>query len=526
MLLLPVLIATAAAGFFWAVYQYVKHLRRHQGLQFLPGPKGYPLIGNLLNVPRTFVYRRFLEWTKIYGPIYQIDIAGTTHVVISDAEISNDLLALRGSHYSNRHRSVMLMELVSKNGNLGGAQADTKYWKNARKFAASTLSTSSLELWSPLQVQQAARMVRDFVIEPDIYEHLFERYSASVALRLLYDRKLSEDEEGSHLNTILTIVRTLEETAAPSAYIVDFLPALKHLPTWLATFKAEAQQLHDFEFNYFRNLVRDGEKKFLTQKKRERSTGPRSLLQAYCEDKESWDLTDFEIIYAMGTLLEGGSGTTSSTMQSFCLAMWHYPEWQRKIQVEIDQFIGPHRLPSFEDWPNLPTVRAAMKETLRWRPVVPGGIPHRATKDDKYNGYFIPKGAVVHALQYAMFKDESLYPNAEEFNPGRWLDPKYPTYQEPLTQYPNLKRFPAFGFGRRICPGVGLAERSLFIEISTLLWACCVERKLDARGEIIPVPWREEKPGQNTGPYRFDFTLRVRDEDKMHLLSEAAAAEP
>lgn len=67
----------------------------------------------------------------------------------------------------------------------------------------------------------------------------------------------------------------------------------------------------------------------------------------------------------------GGSITNSSAMQSYVLGMLHYPEWQEKVQKEIDDVVGTDRPPRFEDWPNLPVVRASMKEALRWIPVIP-----------------------------------------------------------------------------------------------------------------------------------------------------------
>lgn len=117
-----------------------------------------------------------------------------------------------------------------------------------------------------------------------------------------------------------------------------------------------------------------------------------------------------------------------------------------------------------------------------------------------------------------MFQDEAVYPDSGTYNPDRWLNPKYPTYQEPLSQYPNLKRFASFGFGRRICPGLVSAERSLFIEIATLMWACSVGKKLDAQGNVIPVPWYDFKPGNNTGPKPFDFSLTARDAKRIAML--------
>lgn len=67
-----------------------------------------------------------------------------------------------------------------------------------------------------------------------------------------------------------------------------------------------------------------------------------------------------------------------------------------KAQAELDRVVGSDRLPSFEDLPSLPYVRAIVSETLRWRPVaVLGGTPHATTADDTYRGMFIPKGSTI-----------------------------------------------------------------------------------------------------------------------------------
>lgn len=187
---------------------------------------------------------------------------------------------------------------------------------------------------------------------------------------MLHGKSISRThDEEKHVKTISTIVRTLERTGAPGAYLVDFIPALKWLPAALAPFKREAEELHNFEYSYFRGLTDEASKQYSS----EHSESSWAMMHHFLRKKDNYALNDFEIAYGLGTLLEGGSGTTSSAMQSFCLAMWHYPEWQSKIQKEIDHVVGGNRMPSFDDWSTLPTVRAAMKETLRWRPVVPNG---------------------------------------------------------------------------------------------------------------------------------------------------------
>jgi len=72
-----------------------------------------------------------------------------------------------------------------------------------------------------------------------------------------------------------------------------------------------------------------------------------------------------------------------------------YPEVQQKAQEEIDRVVSNKKLPGIEDRENLPYVNAIVKEVLRWHPVTPMGFPHLTTEDDVFNGYLIPKGALI-----------------------------------------------------------------------------------------------------------------------------------
>ena len=108
-----------------------------------------------------------------------------------------------------------------------------------------------------------------------------------------------------------------------------------------------------------------------------------------------------------------------STTQTFFLAMAMYPEVLRKAQAEIDTVVGVSRLPDFNDRPHLPYVNAIIKETMRWKMVLPigkrffnvvlqlfimAGFAHMATEDDEYDGYFIPKGTAVIGASWYVFR--------------------------------------------------------------------------------------------------------------------------
>ena len=150
-----------------------------------------------------------------------------------------------------------------------------------------------------------------------------------------------------------------------------------------------------------------------------------------------------------------------------------------------------------------------------------GGIPHFSTKDDIYEGMFIPAGTNVHPNQWAIHREAALYPDPESFNPDRWLSSSYPTYREPLIQYPNINNYSSFGFGRRICPGMHIAERSLNVLIARIAWACDIKKKVGKDGKEVDVPMYDYCDGFNVQPNWFAFDLKVRSEGRWRIVEEA-----
>lgn len=53
------------------------------------------------------------------------------------------------------------------------------------------------------------------------------------------------------------------------------------------------------------------------------------------------------------------------------LAMILHPETQEKGKAELDRVIGSNRLPTINDWDDLPYVTSIVREVIRWHPSVP-----------------------------------------------------------------------------------------------------------------------------------------------------------
>lgn len=94
-----------------------------RGARFLPGPigngsllspscgsllllttpsTGIPFIGRVHDLPEKCMWVKIHEWAKEYGPIYQTEIFGETHVWITSEKVANDVLSKKASIYSDR----------------------------------------------------------------------------------------------------------------------------------------------------------------------------------------------------------------------------------------------------------------------------------------------------------------------------------------------------------------------------------------------------------------------------------------
>lgn len=66
--------------------------------------------------------------------------------------------------------------------------------------------------------------------------------------------------------------------------------------------------------------------------------------------------------YLGGVSLEGGSVTAVSHLQTFVLCMAYHPEIQARAHQELDRVVGQSRMPTLEDYDQLPFIQAIAKE--------------------------------------------------------------------------------------------------------------------------------------------------------------------
>ncbi|KAL2014234.1 hypothetical protein VTN00DRAFT_1759 [Thermoascus crustaceus] len=164
-----------------------------------------------------------------------------------------------------------------------------------------------------------------------------------------------------------------------------------------------------------------------------------------------------------------------------------------------------------------PYIRAIVKENLRLNPLNKFGMTHASTEDDWYEGIFTPKGSVVVLNWWAVHFNEDLYPDPYTFNPERYLNHPLPAAAYINTANPYDRDHLAYGAGRRVCPGVHVAERSLYLNIARILWGFNISRKKDANGEYVE-PEMGTVRGFLNVPLPFECDITVRSEKHAEVI--------
>nr|CAD1837902.1 unnamed protein product [Ananas comosus var. bracteatus] len=139
------------------------------------------------------------------------------------------------------------------------------------------------------------------------------------------------------------------------------------------------------------------------------------------EGQEEGRITETNVKALLLNLFTAGTDTSSTTIEWAVAELIRHPEILKQAQLELDSVVGPARLVSESDLPNLPTLQAIVKETMRLHPSTPLSLPQMAAEGCEINGYYIPKKATLLVNIWAIGRDPSVWPDPLKFSPARFL---------------------------------------------------------------------------------------------------------
>ncbi|KAK7032164.1 hypothetical protein VNI00_013338 [Paramarasmius palmivorus] len=458
----------------WILYKALKIGKRDSFLP--PGPPTIPILGNLHVFPLEDAYLKFNEWARHYGDIFSLKIGPGTAVVISSMEAVKGLMEKRSTTTSDRPKNHMAEKITQGLNMVICPYTDT--WRALRKASHTILTAKAVEAHLPIQRAEACQVMHDLLNDPENFFKYVGRYSNSVTMSILFGKRCPRYESAESA-AFFRANDSWNHALSPSIPPVDLFPFLDYLPEKIAWWKKLARETRQLQRNLYFGLVDECEARM----KRGEHNG--AFMEDLLNQQNDLGLTRELVGYLGGVLLEGGSETTASFLRSLVLFLAAFPDVQRKAQEEIDRVVGHERSPVLQDIDNLPYIRALIQEAHRFHPVAPLAIPHSASADEEYRGYIIPKDTTIFVNTYAIFHNPDYFEDPEKFNPDRYMKQEFGT--KPGVDVRAFRNNISFGYGRRICPGMGLGENSLALNTMNFVWAFDFRPPKDSMGNEIPV---------------------------------------
>ncbi|GJJ13366.1 hypothetical protein Clacol_007618 [Clathrus columnatus] len=443
-----------AACFFTLYLLVISRLRSPPTtLPYPPGPKPLPILGNALDLPRRNPQQKYRQWRQHYGEIVHLTAAKQHILIVNTPKAAFDLLEKRGKIYSDRPASVMVKMI-----GLDDTWTLLPYGETLRSFrrlGRQFMGVHAIRKYQSIQEEEARSFAKSILVSPSQLQEHVNRTTSTIMLRLLYGYSPSKE-----LDSLSSAAQQLASDAAKmlsaSSRILDIFPLLRHVPSWfpLFSFKRKAadigktyQYVFDEPFEMVSCL----------------HSPATSLCGTLLEDGKDNNLEKEHLVKMfLGSAYPPGQETTAATLIVFFLLMAKYPEVQERAREEILSITGDHRLPTLADKPGLSYLLAVLKEILRWHAVT-------------------PLGTIVFPNIWEILHDPDRYEDPFSFKPERFLAPPFAEKDG----YPYDPFSYVFGFGRRSCPGMHLAENSLLIIIATVLVTCCIEPCRDEDGSPI-----------------------------------------
>ncbi|KAF2641574.1 cytochrome P450 [Massarina eburnea CBS 473.64] len=453
------------------------------------------------------------KWHQTYGDIFYTKIGGTDYIWLSSPKVVKDLMDKKSSIYSSRAPFPLAQDVMSA----GRRQLFMPYgprWRSIRKHSHALLNLNTSIKYQPVQDFESKQLLVDFLNSPKDFYMMNRRYSASVIMLVTYGYRIPSWEDPL-IKKIYTVLENFTEMTAPGAYAIDSFPSLTFLPeSLLGNWRSHGKKAFKHDSKVYLDLW--------DRLKRETDGGEaRNCFTKtfYLNDPAKSGIDDLAAAYTCGGLIEAGSETTATTLNNFMLCMTIFQDVQKKAQEELDRVVGANRMPEWEDEKDLPYVRSLIKEVLRWRPVNKFGMTHATSEDDWYEGHFIPKGSVAVLNWWAIHRDSDLWENPNDFEPSRYLDKPLSAADYINSTDPYERDHFTYGAGRRVCPGVHVAERSLFINISRVLWGFNIRKKKGPDGNLIE-PTQEMVKGFFSVPIPFECDITPRSESHANIMVE------
>ncbi|KAF8084348.1 hypothetical protein N665_0721s0005 [Sinapis alba] len=436
-----------------------------KSLRLPPGPKGLPIIGNLHQMekfnPQHFLFRL----SKLYGPIFTMKIGGRRLAVISSAELAKELLKTQDLNFTARPLLKGQQTMSYQGRELGFGQY-TAYYREMRKMCMVNLfSPNRVASFRPVREEECQRMMDKIYKAADQsgtvdLSELLLSFTNCVVCRQAFGKRYNE--YGTEMKRFINI---LYETQAllGTLFFSDLFPYFGFLDK-LTGLSARLKRAFKELDTYLQELL--DETLDPHRPKPETESFIDLLMQIYKDQPFSIKFTHENVKAMILDIVVPGTDTAAAVVVWAMTYLIKYPEAMKKAQDEVRNVVGDKGYVSEEDIPNLPYLKAVIKESLRLEPVIPILLHRETIADAKIGGYDIPAKTIIQVNAWAVSRDTAAWGD----NPNEFIPERFMNEQKGVDFKGQDFELLPFGSGRRMCPAMHLGVAMVEIPFANLLY--------------------------------------------------------
>ncbi|TRY61081.1 hypothetical protein TCAL_10154 [Tigriopus californicus] len=458
----------------WLYTRIVRGPYNMSMLEKIPGPKSLPILGNAIDfaVPHYKFLKVLTDLVHQNGPVMKIFLAHRPYVVLSKAKgfetiLSSNKHITKGPDYKFIHPWLGLGLLTSDGGK----------WHSRRKMLTPAFHFKILEDFLVIMNEQSSILTNKLAkLKPDNNTLDMFPNITYCALDIICESAMGRnvnaqsDSDSPYVRSLFKasdiifqrqtspwMWNNLAFYLRPSGW--DFRKALKILHGFTEQVIKDRQKLYKEEKAQKESAKTTDHEEDLAigQKKR---LAFLDLLIDVSDDGRV--LSDKDIREEVDTFMFEGHDTTAANMSFTLYALASHPEYQAKVQTELDSIFGddPDRPASMDDLAKMKYLEACIKESLRLYPSVP--LMSRTIHEDTViEGQLVPAKTNVILFNYLLHRDPEQFPKPEVYNPDRFLN-------ENIRQRHAYSYVP-FSAGPRNCIGQKFAMMEEKVVISSIL---------------------------------------------------------
>ncbi|KAG9305219.1 hypothetical protein G9A89_010727 [Geosiphon pyriformis] len=446
----------------FTIYLVVKYPDRGVGTTLRPdlkGPKGYPIIGNLLLISnRERANDTIYELNEKYGPNFTVTVPGRRVIFLNTPEGLEHILKTNQLNYPKASINIKNFKDVFGDGifNVNGP-----YWKFQRKITSHLFQARNFRDIICVVFEQETRNALKILSkvaacgESIDIQSFFYRFTMDTFVKICFSEELETLSESEKPN-MFAAAFDYAQTALESRVANNFWPLTEKLTKQGRKFREARDMLDDFSYQLIK-------KRRINSDAATKSTDLLSLYM-HSEFENGQALTDKELRDILLNLMIAGRDTTAQSLSWMLYNILIHPNIEVSLSKEIDNMLSSKdSLATYDTINTFKYTNATWLETLRLHSAVPRNGKECLKDDLLPGGIPIYAGDTVAWSSYAMGRDKNIWgPDATEFKPERFLE-----HEDVLR--PSPFKFPAFNAGPRACLGQQFATVEALILITAMM---------------------------------------------------------